>query len=181
MLVLLVGVPAAGKTTLGKELRSQVDKLAYYPSGETKKYLLKELGIYKHLSELNQIESTLINALYFDRFPTVSVRVELVDTHASYGLSDGTFVNLLTSNINAEAVILLEADAHSIANRRVKRGRSRDSIDISIIKRELLIERSYAKMFCEQKDVPLLVVDNTGGKWEYDEVKTFIKELMPVP
>lgn len=180
MIILLLGVPAAGKTTLGRSLHDQ-GLIEYVGSGEQKKEMLTALNIRKHLSQFNQTESILINAFYFESlWKAHAVRyhldILLVDTHATYGLPDGSFVNLLPYNTGAKAVILLEATAPTIRERRISRGRDRDSVIDQFISYELDQERLQTLNFCNNYGLPLLTIDNSDD-WKYDEIVKFIKRI----
>ncbi len=180
--ILLVGVPGAGKTTLGRKLPQDV-KVHYEPAGERKSKLCSTLKITTPLRLMNQTESTLINSLYFtlmhiwerlgEREDDWHPHPLLIDTHASYGLPDKSFVGLLPENAKDEigAAILLEAHPEIIAKRRISRGRARDSIDIDFIKQELEAERYYLNKFCDG-NFRILTIDNSDD-WHYDKLVKF--------
>lgn len=178
MIILLLGVPAAGKTTLGRTLHDK-GLVTYVPAGSEKKEFLQALNIRKHLAEFNQTESILTNAFYFESLVNSSrFRNEnlLVDTHATYGLPDGSFVNLLPFNTRASGAILLEARPSTIRERRISRGRDKDSVLDCFIRHELDQEGLQTLNFCKNHGVPLLSVDNTDD-WHYDEIVKFIKRV----
>ena len=62
--------------------------------------------------------------------------VYLVDTHYTYPFPDKKFVKLLhdKSVKIIDLFILVEAEANEIAQRRINRGRKKDSVNINFIK-----------------------------------------------
>lgn len=185
MIALLVGVPGAGKTTLCRYLE-QAGLALFSASGETKKTMLSNLNIRKHLSEMNQTESILVNTLYFNMLDRVrlsamtaaKVNSLLIDTHATYPLPDGSFVNLLPPKIEyVEGVILLEANARTILARRKARGRNKDSIQQSFVEYELRTEHMFAQEFADRNKLPFLAIDNTL-EWRYDTIIKFIENTV---
>lgn len=187
-MILLVGVPGAGKTNLGKYLASNT-RVRFEPSGEHKRQILKELGIEKKISCMGQEESTLINALYFEQ---LNRRIEewhpganddwhyhplLVDTHATYYVN-GNFVQLLPQTLtNIEGMILLYADAKTIVDRRISRGRDKDSVFLGIVTSELYMENRTATIFANSRNIPFIEIDNTRF-WKYDLACEFVNKLI---
>ena len=188
-IMLVCGVPGSGKTTTCKHLQRQ--GLCWYePSGERKREILAELGITTKLSELDQTASLLINSLYFtelkwtveydnlydtyhdnDNIKWCSKPI-LVDTHASYPVSN-SFVRLLPKSFSASAVILFNAAADKIRERRISRGRDRDSVSAAFIEQELDYELQYAAEYASAKGIPLYAIDNTES-WCYSRLEEIL-------
>jgi adenylate kinase len=177
MKILLVGVPGVGKTSLGRYL-SEKNIAIHEPSGERKKEMLRQLGIRKHLADCNNTESLLINAWYYQRIERLTVATPgpyLIDTHASYPLVDGSFVNLLPCTFKADALIQLRADATIVAQRRIDRGRAKDAVDVKLIELELDMENEFTARYIRLTQIPFLTVDNTKD-WQYTWIHQFIKD-----
>lgn len=188
-IVLLLGVPAVGKTTLGRELEKR--GLRYEPAGETKRKILANLQIRKDLSSLNQVESTLINALYFERLNTANNLCDflvtplglryahlIVDTHATYPLGDGSYVELLPdTGISAVAVIILKAPADVLVQRRLDRGRKHDATLFDWVRVEQQVEIASARRYAETHDARILELDGTKPVDELAEkVMLFVRQ-----
>lgn len=181
--MLLLGVPGAGKTSLAKHLKDMNKPVVYVESaGESKQRILDELGILKPLHIMNQTESLLLNALYFKSIAEEILQettndwhesVFLIDTHATYGLPDGTIVNLLPPTYRADAVILLEARSDIIRQRRIDRGRNRDAVIKSFVEMELEAERSRTFAYTKKNNIPVLAIDNSDD-WAYNNIIEFI-------
>lgn len=158
------GVPGAGKTTLCKLLAKHVRNLHYISSGKIKRSeARKRYGI--SLSDLNQEQSFSINQWFFESlFRQNSEGTYLVDTHYTYPLSDNSFVKLCPECVvlNMDVYVLIESNAIEIANRRIARGRDRDSVSVEFIRRELEVERAEAfrlsRKFCKK----LIVFENNA-------------------
>ncbi|MDD2445079.1 MAG: hypothetical protein PHH53_02935 [Candidatus Nanoarchaeia archaeon] len=56
--------------------------------------------------------------------------------------------------------ILVEAEANEIAQRRINRGRKKDSVNINFIKEEIKNEREEAYYLSEMFDKPLIKLSN---------------------
>lgn len=186
MEILLLGVPGAGKTSLTQHLKGMHKPDIYIESaGESKQRILSELGILKSLHTMNQTESLLLNTLYFtwltehiDKFhPGFSdcwhKPILVIDTHATYGLPDGTIVNLLPNVYKADCVILLEARPDIIRERRIARGRNRDAVMKSFVEMELEAERSRTFAYTKKNNIPVLAIDNSDD-WAYNDIVDFV-------
>lgn len=88
--------------------------------------------------------------------------VYLVDTHYTYLLPDKKFVKLLhdKSVKIIDLFILVEAEANEIVQRRINRGRKKDSVNINFIKEEIKNEREEAYYLSEMFDKPLIKLSN---------------------
>lgn len=163
---LLVGIPGVGKTRLGTAI-CQLAMMIYEPSGEWKRGWLKHLGIEKRLSELNQTESLLVNQLYFTdlrhRRWTVAIPV-IVDTHATYKVKR-SFVKLLPPDIDAYGIILLTAPPKTVKQRRVSRGRHRDTVNEIAIQREAEAEHFESERYARTNNIPMTVINTGDDEW----------------
>lgn len=165
---LIVGVAAVGKSTLSKTL---IDGGGFRAesAGEAKRKILVDLGIRRDLWSLNAAESLLINSLYFERLNTLlavgddnrdELEPLLVDTHATYPLSDGSYANLLPpAALGASGIICLRADLSDILRRRKERGRCRDACVRKWILDEQFVELDAATNFAIHYGVPAYTID----------------------
>lgn len=189
-LILLVGIPASGKTTIGRALAERLHPhYTYHSSGERKRKLLHALNIRKSLSQLNQTETTLINALYYQELTqnTGQELTPIIDTHASYITTApsehaGTIVNLLPDHYLAhttQAIILLQAHHDTITARRKNRDRTLDKIkdtyDPHWTAYEQQIETAIAQTFAQTHNIPILTTHNNELETSLNQIETYIK------
>lgn len=158
------GVPGSGKTTLCKMLGNSLKRLNYISSGEIKgPKARRKYGI--SLRQLNQEQSLEINKWFFERlFSSNKKGIYLVDTHYTYPLPDFSFVTLCPESIASkiDLYILLETNASDIVNRRIFRGRARDSINKDFAELELKTEKNEAVRLSHKFGKPLVILKNEG-------------------
>jgi len=158
------GVPGSGKTTLCENLSAKLNGLIHVRSGEIKRpEARRKYGI--GLSRLDQEMSLEINRWFFNQlYKKSSSGIYLVDTHYTYPLEDATFVNLCPEDIanNIGLFILLETNPEEIVNRRISRGRDRDSVSLDFSKLEIENERKEAIRLSQKFNTPLITLKNEG-------------------
>lgn len=177
------GVPGVGKTTLGKLITDYIPSINYISSGEIKGIEAKR-RFNQNLSSLNQEQTYILNSWFFDKLKSEKQKgVYLVDTHYTYPLPDKKFVKLLhdKSVKIIDLFILVEAEANEIAQRRINRGRKKDSVNINFIKEEIKNEREEAYHLSEVFNKPLIKLNNndtleTSINSLYFNLKDYIKK-----
>ncbi len=177
-LIYVGGVPGSGKTTICKKIARDLKGLKYISSGEIKGgEAWKRFG--SSLSTLNQRRSFEINGWFFDVVQqTFNSGTYLLDTHYTYPLQDRSFVRLLPEEYaqNIDSFVLLEASAEEITKRRIRRGRDRDSIDMSFIEKELDKEHTEAIRLAKKYSKPIEIINNMGTAPEgVQDLKEFLK------
>ena len=82
-----------------------------------------------------------------------------------YPLYDSSFVRLTPEECikHIDLLVLIEADARKIYQRRINGGRDRDSINADFIERELFKEREEAKRISDEFNKDLIVLNNDGS------------------
>jgi len=163
-MVYVGGVPGAGKTTISSLVASGLNNCEYISSGEIKRpEARRRFG--KGLSSLGQKESFVINRWFFNSlYDRNDKKGKLIDTHYTYPLSDSSFVRLFPEDCigGIDLFILFEASARTVMDRRISRGRDRDSIDLDFVRVELRKERGEAFRLSDEFSVPLEVLSNNG-------------------
>jgi adenylate kinase len=157
VLVLLVGVSGAGKTTVGEAV-ARASTIAYrYAS--TEKFDLLHPG--EVLNFLDQQRSYEINAQVLTKIGSGREAV-LVDTHATYPVGDG-FIKLTPPEVchDIAGVVLVEAGAETIRARRIMRGRTHEPTSLPFIEREIRAEREEVEELSRAHDLPVHAFDST--------------------
>lgn len=154
-LVLLVGVSASGKSTVGcaAERASTIEyvyastvKLTFLRDGET-------------LQRLDQRRTFEVNERFFDTLRPTGADV-LVDTHATYPWGDG-FVRLTPggAGVRLDGIVHLEAPLETIRARRIARARAHEPVDARSIAREAAAEREEVERLRRAHGMPVLTLD----------------------
>ncbi len=161
-LILLEGISASGKSTIGRLLSTRLPQLNYISSGEMKRpYSQKVFG--QNLSSLNQEQSFQINSWFLGELKgKFQEGAYLIDTHYTYHLPNRKFVRLTPEQYlpDIEMMLLIESDPSEIVQRRVNRGRGRDQIDKAFVHTELAVEREEAQRLSEKFNKPLKILYN---------------------
>lgn len=171
-LFVVFGVPAAGKTTLCRSVvahaRQCGQNVRHESAGEIKRLLLRLYNIRKHISDLNDVESILLNALYFDK---IKLREEagldddvLVDTHATYPNEQGCGYNRLLPDVRypIDKLVLLQTNVPLLIQRREARGRAHDTVITGHCIREQEEEAEKVRGYATHYAIPLLDIGNNG-------------------
>ena len=172
------GVPGAGKTTLCRSLSRGLENIIYVSSGEIKRPESRRrynIG----LSKLDQEKSLEINRWFFNQlYSQNSLGIYLVDTHFTYPLNHNNFVKLCPEDIaqNIGLYLLVETTPEDIINRRISRGRNRDSVSLDFSRIEIEKEREEAIRLSKKFNVPLIILKNEGQlESSILEFKTILK------
>ena len=155
-------VPASGKTTVSSLTAEKTGSIYVSSGGIKRPEARKRFG--KNLSSLGQRESFEINGWFFQGLSSKnSGGLYLVDTHYTYPVGE-SFVKLMPEECvpRIELFVLFEADAETVVDRRIARGRDRDSVDKDFIQVEIEEEREEAMRLSEKFSVPLGVIENVG-------------------
>lgn len=161
------GIPGVGKTTISSLLSSELNNCEYISSGEIKRPESRRryrIG----LSLLDQEKSLDINRWFFsslysnNKISNGGNILQIVDTHYTYPLGESSFVNLCPEDCvrGIDLFVLLEADAQTVFDRRIARGRDRDSVNLEFIKKELYEEKKEAVRLSDKYGVPLEIFRN---------------------
>jgi adenylate kinase len=144
------GVSGVGKTSAVSALtlryKSAID---YISSGEIKRpEARKRFGI--GLSQLNQEQTYTINSWFLDKLlhdykDCKADKTLLIDSHYKYPSGD-SFVRIVPLGYTFfDLLVLFEAEASTVMQRRINRGRDRDSVILSYVEKELIEEKLEAE------------------------------------
>ena len=165
--VYIGGIPGVGKTTTISKLSSEFGCLKHISAGDYKgPESKKKFGV--SLSGLNQEQTTFINSWFFENiFNNYKGKTFLIDSHYTYPTGEN-FVNLIPEKYapNFDLFILLEASASIVLDRRINRGRDKDSITLSFLEKELSVEKIEAKRLAKKYNIPLEKISTENDFFE---------------
>jgi len=170
MVVILAGVPGAGKTTVMKKVmeRKGVDFITY---GTVMLEIAKEMGI-RDRDEMRKIPIEKQRKLQELTAEKVSKMGDVVvDTHCTIKTPSGYlpgFPYHILKKLNPRLIILIEADANEITERRAKDKdiRRRDEESIYDIEEHQLMNRIAAMNYAVLVSATVKIVKNNDGMAE---------------
>ncbi|KAA0000503.1 MAG: adenylate kinase [Thermoplasmata archaeon] len=170
MVVILAGVPGAGKTTVMKKVmeRKEVDFITY---GTVMLEIAKEMGI-RDRDEMRKIPIEKQRKLQELTAEKVSKMGDVVvDTHCTIKTPSGYlpgFPYHILKKLNPRLIILIEADANEITERRAKDKdiRRRDEESIYDIEEHQLMNRIAAMNYAVLVSATVKIVKNNDGMAE---------------
>jgi len=164
---LFCGIPAVGKTTIGRRLAEIASEhIVYVSAGEEKRRILKNIKTRRsRLSQLDQSDSIKVNKAFFQKIYKDYIlygKNVLIDTHASYQDFDynDAFIRLTPPGVVIDGIILLYNHPITIVERRIDRGRDRDSVSVDHVWREYYAELFEVKAIAEEWRVPYITIDS---------------------
>ena len=170
MVVILAGVPGAGKTTVMKKVmeRKEVNFITY---GTVMLEIAKEMGI-RDRDEMRKLPIEKQRKLQELTAEKVSEMGDVVvDTHCTIKTPSGYlpgFPYHILKKLNPRLIILIEADANEIIERRVKDKdiRRRDEESIYDIEEHQLMNRIAAMNYAVLVSATVKIVKNNDGMAE---------------
>ena len=170
MVVILAGVPGAGKTTVMKKVmeRKEVNFITY---GTVMLEIAKEMGI-RDRDEMRKLPIEKQRKLQELTAEKVSEMGDVVvDTHCTIKTPSGYlpgFPYHILKKLNPRLIILIEADANEITERRVKDKdiRRRDEESIYDIEEHQLMNRIAAMNYAVLVSATVKIVKNNDGMAE---------------
>ena len=170
MVVILAGVPGAGKTTVMKKVmeRKEVDFITY---GTVMLEIAKEMGI-RDRDEMRKLPIEKQRKLQELTAEKVSEMGDVVvDTHCTIKTPSGYlpgFPYHILKKLNPRLIILIEADANEITERRAKDKdiRRRDEESIYDIEEHQLMNRIAAMNYAVLVSATVKIVKNNDGMAE---------------
>jgi len=170
MVVILAGVPGAGKTTVMKKVmeRKEVNFITY---GTVMLEIAKEMGI-RDRDEMRKLPIEKQRKLQELTAEKVSEMGDVVvDTHCTIKTPSGYlpgFPYHILKKLDPRLIILIEADANEIIERRVKDKdiRRRDEESIYDIEEHQLMNRIAAMNYAVLVSATVKIVKNNDGMAE---------------
>jgi adenylate kinase len=157
MNIFLAGIHGVGKTYLASQLPANYGLMHTSASKLIKEELMiPNWSAEKRVNDVDVNQIALTAAV--QRYNSTGIRL-LLDGHFVLLDAKGEFLCLGTevfNSLNLDGVLLLEADPSVIAMRTYERdGRV---VEIDHIIKFIAVERSQAKMVCNELDIPLLIL-----------------------
>ncbi len=163
-MIILMGLPGAGKSTVLKSLKTDYQILNWGDlMFEIEK---KEFGI-QNRDEMRKIpieKQKWVQEMVAKSLSKMSGKI-LLDTHCSVSTPNGFFPGLpynLLKELNVDALVLLTANPSEIAKRRANDpSRKRDSDDVALHDQ---MNRSFLAAYSAFSGAPAVVIENNEGK-----------------
>lgn len=173
-LILATGVPGAGVSTVLKmiEKRGNV-KFNYLNFGDIMLKLGKERTYVQNRDEIRKLpvrKQKELQLLTSVEIQEKGEQLYVVDTHCTIKTPEGYFPGfprMVLEQLDPVAIILVEADAEEIAERRAADpSRKRDAEDAEAIREHQAMNRSAAMSYAAFIGSPVLIIQNRNNKLE---------------
>jgi adenylate kinase len=175
--VLLLGIPGVGKTTLLQEAYNIVRKSGQAVSMVTYSDIMLKRAqadrLASHRDEMRRLPSDIQLRLQKEAAEEIANlgedRIVMVDTHALIRIGKGAFLpgvpSWVADTLKPTQVVHIEASPEEIANRRSRdtSNRKRDREDIEEIRLHLNLSRFASLVISAQTGAYLRIINNTEG------------------
>jgi len=169
MLVIVAGIPGAGKTTVMNEVIKKKDiKVINY--GDEIFNIAKERNLVKHRDELRKLPYEVQRELQIKAAEKIAENKDvIVDTHCTiktpFGYLPGLPYDVLKI-LKPDRIILIEADANEIMERRNKDAeiRDRDRENLESMEEHQMMNRIAGMGYAILTGATLKIVKNKQGK-----------------
>jgi len=172
MNILVAGVHGVGKTHLASQLPEHLGLMHTSASKLIKsERALPSWAIDKRASDVEANQAALVAAVA--RYNKAGIRL-ILDGHFVLLNIKGEFSRLgadVFKALSLEGVILLEADAHTIADRIRERDGRESDVDHTV--RFIAEERSQAQLVCNALKIPLIILEEPSND-------TFAKAIVDI-
>ena len=170
MVVILAGVPGAGKTTVIQEALKEKDmKIVNY--GTVMLEIAKEMGV-KARDEIRKLPAEKQREIQEEAAETICKMGDvIVDTHCTIKTKEGYLPGLpyaILKKLNPRLIIIIEAEEKEIIARRAKDEniRERDAEGIEEIREHQMMNRIAAMTYATLTGATIKIVKNNDGMLE---------------
>jgi len=169
-MIILLGIPGAGKTTVLNELLKQLPEFRVVNWGDRMLELAKARGLVANRDEMRKLPLEKMAPLQSEAAESFARETGkwILDTHCSVRTQNGYFPGLpfrLLGKMQVEKLVLLEAPAGDIlARRNSDATRLRDAQGIGEIEEHLFANKSLACAYSAFTGAQLSFVSNGNGK-----------------
>jgi len=175
--ILLLGIPGVGKTTLLQEAYNTVKQSGQAIEMVTySDVMLKRAqaeGLVSHRDEMRRLPATIQLRIQKEAAKEIASmgedQVVMVDTHALIRIGEGAFLpgvpSWVAETLKPTQVVCIEASPQEIMNRRSrdKSNRKRDLEDLEEVKLHLNMSRFAALIISAQTGATLRIINNREG------------------
>lgn len=176
-LIIVTGVPGAGKSTVLVESWKQVEKDLHYSIvsfGTEMLTLCKEAGLVADRDEMRNLSADAQEEMQWRTTKRIVERPEniLLDTHCTIKTGSGSYLPGFTprmlERMSPKAIILVDAhEAEIRGRRRLDQSRPLRTIESNEdILEHKLINRAYAAAFSARSSCLLRIIQNNTGEFE---------------
>jgi adenylate kinase len=169
--VVVVGIPGVGKTTVVEGLKSRIEGAKLVTFGTVMFEEAARRKWVKGRDEMRKLpvgRQKQLQAIAASKISKMADQVVLVDTHLFIRTKEGFWPGLpfeVVRALNPTHLILVEASPEEISARReADAARSRDSVGIEELQKELELGRSFLTVSSTLTGAPMLIVRNAQGK-----------------
>lgn len=163
-MIIVMGLPGAGKTTVLKNLKTDYKIINY---GDLMFEIEKEKFGIQNRDEMRKLpidKQKLAQTLVGEALAKMMGKV-ILDTHCSVSTPSGYYPGLpysLLKNIKVDSLVLITADPKDIKKRReADQSRIRDADDIEVHDQ---MNRSYLAAYSVLSGAPSVIIKNEDGK-----------------
>ncbi len=186
-IIIVAGVPGAGKSTVLLEAWKRVEKELNYSIvsfGTEMLNLCKEGGLVSNRDEMRNLSADVQEEMQWRTTKRIADRPEniLLDTHCAIKTGSGSYLPGFTprmlERLSPSALILVDAHEVEIRGRRkLDKTRPLRTIEFSEdILEHKLINRAYAAAFSARSGCLLRIIQNSTGEFE-TAIEAFIETL----
>jgi len=178
-IIVVTGIPGVGKTTVMKKAAEGID-IEFVTFGTVMIDIAKELGYVKDRDEMRKLTLDQQKELQIKSAEKVANMGNVIlDTHCTIKTPQGYMPGLpewVITKLNPRSIVLVEADAKEIFNRRKKdTTRNRDPDSIDKIDEHQMINRAAAMSYASLTGATVKIVFNHD-----DKLQEAVKQASPV-
>jgi len=178
-IIVVTGIPGVGKTTVMKRAAEGMD-IQFVTFGTVMIEIAKEMGLVQNRDEMRKLSLEQQRELQIKTAEKVAqMKNVIVDTHCTVKTPKGYMPGLpewVIKKLNPTAIVIVEADAEEIYNRRAKdTTRTRDPDSKEKIAEHQQINRAAAMAYAALSGATVKIVFNHDNA-----IEDAVKEAAPV-
>jgi len=183
-MIIVMGLPGAGKTTVLKEVVKGLPKFKIVNYGDAMLDVALKEGVVSHRDEMRKLplsKQKEIQKKAAEKLSREKGNV-LLDTHCSIKITHGYLPGLpfsILKELNPTAFVLIVAPIKDVVRRRNEDlSRKRDKLSEEEILEDMLANKIYLFSYSAMTGAPLAIIENADGKLRkaVTRLKEFLEE-----